>query len=224
MPLTSQVCASLPPHKVRVAGWWNSQALGGGTTSATKCGYCRLRKASQRDVVCRRMQYHSASEAEQVGCLLLPGWRVFFSVAARGEGACTVSYRAEGEGWGGALTAWYVSGQQLGPACIGHKCQWHCTVCAHSVCHSRCCYSSSAAMPQVPGALLQMTRPSHTTSSTMLDKPGPSHLRSAAAAAAHPGSARIVEDGLTKFFNGLMLDLQGAELTFMSLNIIPGSR
>lgn len=36
-------------------------------------------------------------------------------------------------------------------------------------------------------------------------------------------SARIVEDALTKFFNTLCLDLQGAEMTFMSLNIIPGA-
>lgn len=37
------------------------------------------------------------------------------------------------------------------------------------------------------------------------------------------GSARIVEDELGRFFNGLMLDLQGAELTFMSLTIAPGA-
>jgi hypothetical protein len=32
-----------------------------------------------------------------------------------------------------------------------------------------------------------------------------------------------VEDDLGSFFNGLMLDLQGAELTFMSLTIVPGA-
>jgi hypothetical protein len=37
------------------------------------------------------------------------------------------------------------------------------------------------------------------------------------------GSARIIEDELTLFFNNLKLDLQGAEFSFMSLNILPGS-
>jgi hypothetical protein len=45
----------------------------------------------------------------------------------------------------------------------------------------------------------------------------------AAAAAAAAGSARIIEDALTLFFNNLTLDLQGAEFSFMSLNILPGS-
>jgi hypothetical protein len=38
-----------------------------------------------------------------------------------------------------------------------------------------------------------------------------------------PGAARIIEDALTKFFSGLRLDLQGAELSFMSLTINPGA-
>jgi hypothetical protein len=45
----------------------------------------------------------------------------------------------------------------------------------------------------------------------------------AAAVVAAAGSARIVEDALTKFFSGLTLDLQGAELSFMSLTILPGA-
>jgi hypothetical protein len=40
---------------------------------------------------------------------------------------------------------------------------------------------------------------------------------------APPGAARIIEDDLTKFFSGLKLDLQGAELSFMSLTINPGA-
>ncbi|KAF8054989.1 Serp2 [Scenedesmus sp. PABB004] len=39
---------------------------------------------------------------------------------------------------------------------------------------------------------------------------------------ARASSASIVEDSLTKFFNTLTLDLQGAELSFMSLTVIPG--
>lgn len=38
-----------------------------------------------------------------------------------------------------------------------------------------------------------------------------------------PGSASIVEDGLTAFFNSLTLDLQGVTLSFLSLEIIPGA-
>lgn len=36
------------------------------------------------------------------------------------------------------------------------------------------------------------------------------------------GSAGVVEDALTKFFNKLTLDLQGAELSFMSLAVTSG--
>lgn len=37
-----------------------------------------------------------------------------------------------------------------------------------------------------------------------------------------PGSAGIVEDCLSAFFSSLMVDLQGAQMSFMSLAILPG--